>query len=220
MRRTRRGARFALVGVLLLGGACASPRTPVPFRGEAQRHTLSCEACAAVALLSAYGRTVDEDDFLAGLPRSDNPDLGFVGSVDDPPGCLPPEGYGVHAEPVAARLRALGLPARAERGRDLAGLRARLREGRPVVAWVTSDLVPRRGDVRVDRTGRSYRAVPWEHAVLALGDAPGGVELFDPATGDVRVVPWPTFAAAWASLEAMAVWCPAAPPVSRSLDTP
>jgi hypothetical protein len=151
---------------------------------------------------------VPEAEFHRGLPASDNPDLGFVGDVDGPAGRLPPEGYGVHAGPVARRLGELGLPARAERGRDADWLRARLREGKPVVLWVTADLACRPAALRTDRAGRAYRAVAWEHAVLAVGATRDGVRCLDPATGRERVISWPALLPAWAALDGMAVWVP------------
>jgi uncharacterized protein YvpB len=196
---------------LALGvAACRSSGVDLDVRGGAQTHRLSCEACAAAALASAHGLVVAEDAVQAGFPASDNPDLGFVGDVDGPPGGLPPEAYGVHAEPVAARLRDLGLPARAERGRDAAWLRARLAEGRPVVVWATADMTPRAPVVRTDRSGRTFRAVAWEHALLAIGYDRSSVRLLDPCDGRRREVPWATFQRAWASLDGMAVWVPTA----------
>jgi uncharacterized protein YvpB len=178
-------------------------------RCPAQRHNLTCEACAASALMSAYGLPADEERFQAGLPRTDNPDTGFVGDPNGPPGGVPPAPYGVHAEPVAARLRELGLPARAERGRDAAWLRARLSGHRPVVVWATGDMTARRAVRRKDREGRTFEAVPWEHALLAVGYDAGNVRLFDPCDGRCRDEPWSRFLPAWASLGGMAVWVPA-----------
>ena len=83
--------------------------------GKAQERSLSCESRSACDLLAVYGIALPEDGFRLGIPASDNPDEGFVGDVNGPGGHLPPAGYGVHAEPVAARLRAVGLPATARR---------------------------------------------------------------------------------------------------------
>lgn len=51
--------------------------------GHPQQHTLSCEARSAVDLADFWGVTFSEDQFLAKLPISDNPEKGFVGYVDD-----------------------------------------------------------------------------------------------------------------------------------------
>ena len=90
-------------------GAVAGRRWEARLSGVPQRHSLSCESRSACDLLAAYGMVIDEDEFFRGLPRSDNPDIGFVGDPDGPGGSLPPDGYGVHAGPVAARLREYGL---------------------------------------------------------------------------------------------------------------
>jgi len=173
--------------------------------GHAQRHSLSCEARAGCDLLAAHRIRAAEDEFLARLPRSSNPEEGFVGDVDGPGGRLPPEGYGVHAPPVAATLRSFGLSARAERGRDLAWLRAEVEAGRPVLVWLTPAC---RGSRRVtlrDASGRPFVAVPWEHAALVIGDRPGRIVYLDPAAGEAREADDVSFDAAWALFDRAAV---------------
>jgi hypothetical protein len=168
-----------------------------------------------VGLLEAHGIRVDEDVFLGGLARADNPERGFVGDVDGPPGRLPPEAYGVHAGPLAARLRDFGLDARAERGRDREWLEAQLPVAGAIVVWVTGDLVARRPVVLRDRRGEAFVAVPWEHAVLAVGADAAGVSMVDPGCGTLRRLSWDAFLPVWACLGGMAVWAPVA---SRNVD--
>jgi uncharacterized protein YvpB len=170
-----------------------------------QGRSLSCEARSACDLLAWSGRRVDESLFQAGLPRSDNPDRGFVGDVDGPGGQLPPAGYGVHASPVAERLGAHGLPARPVRGADRAWLERTLASGRPVIVWATSHLDAPASVRRLDARGEAYDCVPGEHTFVAVGYEPGGVLLLDPATAAVRRVPWARFDASWATLGRMAV---------------
>jgi uncharacterized protein YvpB len=217
-----------LLALLTLGTArCADPPAPrwdpasgtplpgrvrLPVRGKAQRRSLSCESRSSADLLAAYGIALSEDGFRTGLPVSDNPDLGFVGDVDGPGEQLPPAGYGVHAEPIAARLREAGLPARAYRGRDLAWLRRQLAAGRPVIVWATGQLdAPAPVRLR-DARGRSFVAVRGEHTYLAVGYEPGSVFLVDAATGREREVFDQTFDASWAALGRMAVVAETAPP--------
>ena len=201
--RTARGCLLALF--LAAAGACSSAYVRLPVRGQGQRHNLSCESRSACDLLAWYGRNVDEDAFRLGLPVSDNPDLGFVGDVDGPGGGLPPAGYGVHAGPVAARLRDYGLAARAVRDVDLTWLKRELSQGRPVVVWapVGLDAPP---PVRLrDGRGRTFLAVRGEHTFLAIGYSGGDLFLLDPALGEVKRVSERRFDAAWSLLGRSAV---------------
>lgn len=224
MRQTNSVLAVLLLALLTL--ACAARPTPrwsptsgealprqvdLVLRGKAQEHSLSCESRSACDLLAYYGIALQEDAFRLGLPASDNPDLGFVGDVDGPGGRLPPQGYGVHAEPVAARLRAIGLPARAHRGVDLPWLKERLAEGKPVIAWATSSLDAPSSVRMRDGVGRAFVVVPGEHTFLVAGYAPGVVILVDPATGTNKRVPDRRFDASWATLDRQVV-VPDSPP--------
>lgn len=213
-------AALVLSLLALAAGACAARPTPrwdpasgqpLPARadlrvsGKAQERSLSCESRSACDLLAHYGVGVAEDAFRLGLPVSDNPDEGFVGDVSGPGGQLPPAGYGVHAEPIAARLRAVGLPATAHRGRDLDWLRRQLAAGKPVIVWATSMLDAPPPVAMRDRRGRSFTAVRGEHTFLAVGYGPGNVLLVDSATGRERQVHARGFDASWATLGRQAV---------------
>lgn len=177
----------------------------IPVEGRAQGRSLSCESRSAADLLGFHGIRVGEAAVLRALPRSDNPDLGFVGDVDGPGEQLPPAGYGVHAAPVAAVLRGFGLDAVAHHQRDLAWLRTEISAGRPVIVWATGQLDAPAPVAMRDRTGRTFNAVRGEHTFLAVGTAPGTVLLLDPATGKEKRVPESTFDASWATLGRQAV---------------
>jgi uncharacterized protein YvpB len=205
---------LAFLGVALLAACASRPATPAEARertwrsslsGHPQGRSLSCESRSACDLLAAHGIAVAEEDFLGSLPRSDDPDRGFVGDPDGPPGRLPPEGYGVHEEPIAAALRRRGLAARGERGRDLAWLRAEIDAGRPVIAWVTAGLEPSPPSVLFDGEGRPFTAVAGEHTVLVIGASRREVAILDPASGLARRVDAEEFDAAWACLGRRAV---------------
>ena len=71
--------------------------------GSAQRFTLSCESRSAVDWASYWGVSIREKKFLNSLPKTDNPDTGFVGNPNAEWGNLPPYSYGVHAEPAHRR---------------------------------------------------------------------------------------------------------------------
>ena len=131
--------------------------------------------------------------------------------MNGPGGRLPPAGYGVHAEPIAARLRAVGLPVTAHRGVDLDWLRRQLAEGKPVIVWATSMLDAKQPVAMRDARGRSFSVVRGEHTFLAVGYAPGRVLLVDSATGRERTVHERGFDASWATLGRQAV-VPDSPP--------
>jgi uncharacterized protein YvpB len=54
------------------------------FIGYPQSYTLDCETRSAVDLAAFYGITIDPMDFLSRLPKSDDPNEGFVGNYWDP----------------------------------------------------------------------------------------------------------------------------------------
>jgi uncharacterized protein YvpB len=218
-RHPGRGAFAGIAVVAIAGwvGGCESARDAQGpggvaahawgerLAGHAQARSLSCEARSACDLLAAHGIAVAEDAFFQRLPKSGNPDLGFVGDVDGPSGNLPPDGYGVHAEPVAATLREFGLDAQASRERDLAWLVAELEASRPVIVWVTAGFMPPNPVEMRDASGRAFTAERNEHTCLAIGHAGGRVVLIDPATGESTHVRWGAFDASWAGLRRMAV---------------
>ncbi|MDA1195363.1 MAG: C39 family peptidase [Planctomycetota bacterium] len=186
-------------------GAARPARVHLRVVGRAQERSLSCESRSACDLLAAYGIHVPEDTFRLGLPVSDNPDLGFVGDVDGPGEQLPPAGYGVHAEPIAARVRALGLHALASRGRTRDWLLDRLAEGRPVIVWATGQLDAPVPVTMHDATGRAFVVARGEHTFLAIGYQPGQVLLIDAATGRTKAVFFGAFERSWSVLGRQAV---------------
>lgn len=104
--------------------------------GIGQSLPLDCESRSAVDWANYFGVAINEFTFFNGLPDSDNPDLGFVGSVYGKWGQLPPQPYGVHAEPIAKRLRKFGLPAAAHRPLRWDELKAEIAAKRPVIVWI------------------------------------------------------------------------------------
>ncbi len=216
MRRAPVACLFAIVLLCACSGTPAptwdpSAGTPLPARvhldvdGKAQRHSLSCESRSAVDLMAFHGVAVDEDTFFAGLARSDNPSLGFVGGVDEPGERLPPNGYGVYAQPVAQRMAELGVDARAHTGRDIDWLRREIAQGRPVIVWATGSLTAPRPVRMQGRTGATFRAVRGEHTFLVVGYQPGIVRLLDPATGKEKNASVARFDASWAVLGRLAL---------------
>ena len=110
--------------------------------GHTQLYTLDCEARSAVDLAAFFGVDIDEKEFLRKLPKSDNPEDGFVGDYRDPTGQLPPQSYGVYSKPVAALLRAYGLQAHAKKDFAWEKVQAEIAAGRPVMVWIIGNTWP------------------------------------------------------------------------------
>lgn len=148
--------------------------------GYPQALPLSCEARSAVDWAGFFGVSIHELDFQSGLPVSDNPNTGFVGSPRGERGRLPPASYGVHAPPVADLLRTYGVNAQSITGFEWKEVRREIAAGRPVIAWVI-------GNVWTGYNGQSYTAadgetvtvVPYEHTVIVTGYTPSLVTVVD-----------------------------------------
>ena len=108
----------------------------IPIQGHRQRFSIDCEASAAVDWAAYYGVTIDEFEFQSKIPKSDNPDYGFVGSVNGDWGQVPPAAYGVYAQPIANLLVSYGLPAYAVRNASLELIKNQISHNNPVLVWV------------------------------------------------------------------------------------
>ena len=203
---------LAVLGVTAVTLRRQSAERPLPAShvlenvyGKAQARNLSCESRSASDLAAFWGLDVPELEFLSRLPTSDNPHFGFVGSPDDKWGQLPPNGYGVYAEPVADLLRQYGLPAEAVVGVDLDWLRRQLVEGRPVIIWATYQFKPRPVQTLSDSQGNTFKAVPFEHTYLVTGYSPDGFWVIDALDGQRKFITTAAFEAGWNLLDHMAV---------------
>jgi uncharacterized protein YvpB len=173
--------------------------------GHPQEHNLSCESRSATDVAAFWGAGFAEDDFFRRLPKSDNPHRGFLGDVDLPAGSMPPLGYGVYVEPVAATLRSFGLEARAQEGWSLDGLKAELAAGRPVMVWATYDLQLPGVETWVSSDGAASVVVQWQHTFIAVGYDEGSVYLVDAYDGETKTFSYEAFVPAWDQLGRMAV---------------
>lgn len=80
--------------------------------------------------LFGWGRLREQ----VGYDSNGNPNMGFAGrSLDDKPGGIYPLGYGVHAEPIARDLQALGVPTVVYRGRNREWLKTQLASA--ILSW-------------------------------------------------------------------------------------
>ncbi len=145
-----------------------------------QGRSLSCESSAAAMAAHFFGIDVGEEAILAALPRHDNPHKGFRGNVDGLYGGI--DDYGVYAEPVRQVLVGLGLQAEHLVG-GTAEIRAHIRQGKPVIAWVTYDLQFESPTQVTTSDGEIVVLVPYEHAVLVTGYNRDGLWVNDPYSG-------------------------------------
>jgi len=143
--------------------------TLLPLHGQVQALPLSCESRSAVDWAAHYGVKIDEIEFQNRLPRSDNPEVGFVGDVNGVWGKLPPFSYGVHAAPVAEILRDYGLNARAVSGLTLEELKIEIASGRPVIVWVVGHIENSEPVLYTAVDGQQVTVARKEHTVIAVG---------------------------------------------------
>jgi uncharacterized protein YvpB len=140
-----------------------------------QNMPLDCESRVAVDWARYYGRSISEYTFFYNLPHSDNPDVGFVGNVWGDWGQIPPNDYGVHAEPVAALLRTYGVSAYAHKGLSFDDLKAEIASGHPVYVWIVGSAVDVYGKglsypaYYMGNNGQHSLVTPYEHVVIVAG---------------------------------------------------
>ncbi|GIV66874.1 MAG: C39 family peptidase [Chloroflexota bacterium] len=186
-----------------------SPQLP-PFariediRGYPQTLNLSCESRSAADWAAYFGVSIEELDFLSQLPHSDDPNKGFVGDPNGPGGLIPPHPYGVHAAPVAALLRAYGLPAEDVMDVTIEELKAEIAAGRPVIVWVIFGTSPGYALSYTTQAGEVITVAPNEHTAILIGYDPNGVTLLDGAMIYWRS--WDTFLQSFKVLGNMAVF--------------
>ncbi len=171
--------------------------------GHDQLYTLDCESRSAVDWADYFGYGIDENEFLSFLPRSDNPNKGFVGDYWDLQGQIPPHSYGVHAGPIAALLRAYGVAASAEYGFTWEDLQREIASGRPVIAWVIYGLGYSDPVSYVSSDGETSTVAAYEHTVIIVGYNATKVTVLD---GSLRYSrPISQFTTSWSVLGNMVV---------------
>jgi uncharacterized protein YvpB len=168
-----------------------------------QWFTLDCEARTAVDWAAFFGVSIDENAFLGSMPHSDNPDLGFVGRYDGVQGQLPPNSYGVHADPVANLLNQFGVTARSGKGFTWDDMRNELASGRPVIVWVIFNTVPGNPIAYTDSEGNTTTVAYFEHTIMLSGYTPDTVYISDNGRYYERSLP--VFLASWGALGNMAI---------------
>jgi uncharacterized protein YvpB len=142
---------------------------------------LSCESRSAVDWAAYFDVIIDEEKFFEGIPSHDNPEVGFVGDVHGKWGQIPPKDYGVHAEPIAQRLREYGLQAMSVRHMTLEELKAEIAAGRPVILWVVGHVKRGTPVPYTSPDGGETIVAKYEHTVIAIGYTETKIEVLDGA---------------------------------------
>jgi len=173
--------------------------------GHHQFFAIGCEAAAVRDWAHFFGVEVHESNFQFQLPVSDNPDYGFVGSVTDPWGQVPPYSYGVHAFPVANLLRSgYGMKARAMKGFTLDQLKSEIAANRPVIAWVVGNVVGGVPYEYADKQGRKVTVAAYEHVVIVTGYTQESIRYMN--NGKFYDIPTRYFENSWNILGNMVVY--------------
>ncbi|MBX3005898.1 MAG: LysM peptidoglycan-binding domain-containing protein [Anaerolineales bacterium] len=176
------------------------------FVGRAQQYSLSCESRSAVDVAAFWGYAITETEFFTNLPSSDDPNLGFVGNVNDAWGYIPPNSYGVHAEPIARLLRSYGLNANAAEGLSWGDLQNEIAAGRPVIVWVIGSVWAGTPRTYTTQAGLSVRVAHNQHTMTLIGYDENSVQLVDALTGYTITHSIQNFLASWGVLNNMAVF--------------
>ena len=138
--------------------------------GHRQYFAIGCEASAADDWAWYFGVDINEFNFQMELPLSDNPDLGFVGSVDGPWGQVPPFAYGVHAAPIAKVLKEnYGMNAVAAKNFTIEEIKREIAADQPVIAWVIGNVVGGIPYEYTDEAGNTVTVAAYEHVVIVTG---------------------------------------------------
>lgn len=174
--------------------------------GHAQGYSLSCEARSAADLAAFWGISISETEFLEALPRSDNPDDGYVGDPNDAWGYIPPHSYGVHASPVADTLREYGLEAEAHRGLSWDDLRQEIDAGHPVIVWIIGQMWGGRAVEYEAPDGSTATVAAYEHTMILTGYNQETIQVVDAYSGLYQTYSLNTFLNSWSVLGNMAVF--------------
>jgi LysM repeat protein len=166
---------------------------------------LSCESRSAADLAGYWGISINEVKFFNALPKSDNPEKGFVGNVYGSWGQTPPNPYGVHARPIAKLLRQYGLNAQAQDGLSFKDLKGEIANGRPVIVWVVGHVWKGSPIIYTAKDGSKVTVAKYEHTMLAYGYDSANIFLIDAGNGARGKYSISNFKASWGVLGNMAV---------------
>lgn len=155
-------------------------------------------------LTAFWGKPINESEFIANIPFTDNPHKGFRGDIDGLFGGL--SEYGIYAEPIVRFLDQKGFNTRLLAG-GVTELKQEITRGHPVVTWVTYAL-HNSYPIKVEIDKLPVTLVPWEHAVVITGYDEQGVYVNGPADGSRTFFDWDGFTRSWGLFGNMAftIW--------------
>jgi LysM repeat protein/uncharacterized protein YvpB len=151
--------------------------------GHPQSWTLSCESRSAADWAAYFSADLSEYDILNALPRSDNPETGFVGSPSGVWGNIPPLAYGVHPPPLAKVLRDMSVPAQEQSGFGWDRLRREIAAGKPVIIWVISQMWNGTPIEYTASDGQTTIVAYREHSMILVGYDENTVHVVDAYSG-------------------------------------
>ena len=228
MSRLHRACYTAILGILLMLLSLTGLPAPrgyaqdIPAQsringvvGHPQGHLLSCESRSASDWAAYFGVSIGEDQILEALPRSDNPEVGFVGSPDGPVVDIPPGSYGVYPAALADTLRGFGINAQGQRGMSWDDLRLEISLGRPVIVWIIGQMWPGQPVLYTAGDGQTVTVAYHEHTMIVTGYTEEYLYVIDALTGMDQVYELNAFFQSWAVLGQLALTLegdPNAPP--------
>jgi uncharacterized protein YvpB len=147
--------------------------------GTPQDYNLDCESQAAVDFARFFGVKINKQEFIDKMPRSDDPEEGFVGDINGPMGQLPPDGYGIYAKPLAKHLRDFGLEAKSVSGWTLDQIRAEIAAGRPVIVWIVNLPFDIDAQMYTASNGNTVPVARFQHTWIVTGYNMGTFTVID-----------------------------------------
>jgi LysM repeat protein len=165
-----------------------------------QTYPLSCESRSAADLAGYWGVPVSETEFFEMLPKSDNPEAGFVGNVFGTWGQTPPNPYGVHAPPIANLLQQYGVDAQPHKGMTVRDLKTEIANGRPVIVWVIGHVWSGTPQSYTANDGSVVTVAAYEHSMIAYGYDLSGIYLIDAGSGGRAAYSYDNFRTSWGVL--------------------
>ena len=172
--------------------------------GHKQYFPLGCETSAAIDWATYFGYEINEFEFQTRLPLSENPDFGFVGSVESPWGQTPPYGYGVHAYPVADLLNEYGIKAVGVKDFTIEQIKEQVAQNRPVIAWVIGNCVGGIPAEYTDSQGNTTIVAAYEHVIIVTGYSADNIRYMN--NGKFYEVPVEVFENSWSVLQKMVIY--------------